>query len=207
MKESSQVKIIDVTHRDEYENYLYRCLAPMPFRKYKYRREYLEKAVPKGLHKKLLILEGQVVGTIEYVPAESSGYPIAGRKIIVMNCVWVLRKAKKRNFGRLLLQDMVKSAKGASGFATIALEEHWSPWFRKDQIERLGFKSIDSIEVTHKAKHKDQAFKIHLMWMPSTETAKPPSWNRQKILEGETFCMAHTLYRPQSWKGKILKAK
>lgn len=163
MKEPSQVKIIDITHRYEYEKHLYKCLAPMPFRKYRHRREYLEKAIPKGFHKKLLILNGEVVGAIEYAPADSSGYPIVGMNIVVMSCVWVLRKAKMHSFGRLLVEDMVKSVKDASSLATIALEEHWSPWFRKDQIEKLGFKSINSVEVTHKAKHKDHAFKIHLM--------------------------------------------
>jgi N-acetylglutamate synthase-like GNAT family acetyltransferase len=179
----------------------------MPFKKYRYRREYLEKAIPKGFHKKLLILKGEVVGTIEYAPAESSGYPIVGKNIIVMNCVWVLRKAKMHNFGRLLVEDMVKSVRDVSGFATMALENHWSPWFKKGQLEKLGFTSIDSIEVTHRAKHEDRVFEIHLMWMPLTETAKPPGWNKQKILEGETFCMAHPLYRPQIWKGRILEAK
>jgi len=26
-----------------------------------------------------------------------------------------------------------------------------------------------------------------------------------KILEGVTFCLAHPLYRPQTWKGNILE--
>jgi len=179
----------------------------MPFRKYKYRQEYLEKVIQKGFHKKLLISKREVIGQIEYAPAEVSGYPIIGDDVIVMNCIWVLRKAKGHNFGKMLLKNMKESEKDADGFATIALENHWSPWFIKWQMEKLGFKPLDSIKVTHKTKRKEQTFIIYLMWMPNKENAKPPTWDKQKLLEGETFCMAHPFYRPQSWKGNILEAK
>jgi ribosomal protein S18 acetylase RimI-like enzyme len=204
---ASQVKIVEGTRLNEYEKYLYKCLAPMPFRRYSRRRDYLEKATPKGFHKKFLLLGGTVVATIEYAPAKVSGYPISGDGIIVMNCVWVLRKAKGQNFGRLLVEEMIKSEKDAAGFATIALEKHWSGWFRKNQIEKLGFRPLDSIKVEHKTKHRGQAFSIYLMWMPILKNAKPPTLGKQKLLEGETFCLAHPLYRPQAWKGNVFETK
>jgi len=167
----------------------------------------LEKVISKGFHKKLLIFNGEVVGQIEYTPAEVCGYPISGDNVIVMNCIWVLRKTKGHNFGKLLLEDMITSEKVAAGFATVALENHWSKWFEKWRMEKLGFKPIDSIRVTHKMKHRGQPFNIYLMWMPTKEKAKPPTWNRQKLLEGITFCIAHPLYRLQTWKENILEAK
>jgi len=162
IKSVSQTKIIDIIEVSEYEKYVYRCLVG-PFRRYKKRQEYLEKAIPKGFHKKLLIFNGEIVGQIEYAPAEVSYYPIMHDNVIVMNCIWILRKAKGHNFGKLLLQHMIKSERDAAGFATIALENHWSPWFKKWQMEKLGFKPLDSIEVTHKTKHDGQVFTIHLM--------------------------------------------
>jgi hypothetical protein len=206
MVPSSQIKIVDITKNSEYKKYLHRCLVG-PFRPYRKRKEYLEKAIPKGFRKKLLLFNGDAVGTIEYAPSEASYYPVMVDKVIVMNCIWVLRKAKGHNFGRVLLGDMMKSEKDATGFVTIALENHWSPWFKKWQMEKLGFKPIDSLKVAHKMKHKGQAFSIYLMWMPTTENTKPPAWNKQKLLEGVTFCIAHPLYHPQTWKGNILEAK
>jgi hypothetical protein len=205
MKLDSRTKIVDITKKTDYEKYLYRCLAPMPFKRYATRQKYLQEAIPKGFRKKLLISNGEVVGTIEYAPAEASGYPIKGDNIIVMNCIWVLRKAKGHNFGKLLIRDMVKSEKNALGFAIIALENHWSPWFMKRRMEKLGFMSIDSIQVKHKIKHPEQGFAIHLMWIPMKENVKPPIINWQKLLDGETFCMAHPLYHPQRWEGHILE--
>ncbi|MGB8779194.1 MAG: hypothetical protein WCD81_00910 [Candidatus Bathyarchaeia archaeon] len=45
------------------------------------------------------------------------------------------------------------------------------------------------------------------MWIPTAERAKAPNWDKQELLQGETFCMAHPLCCPQKWKGKILEAK
>lgn len=199
---TSRIEILDITRNSKYEKYLYRCLAPIPFRKYRKRQEYLENATPKGFHKKLLILNGETVGQIEYAPAEACGYPIIGNSVITMNCIWVLRKAKGHNFGEQLLKNMMENEMNAPGFAAIALENHWSAWFEKWQMEKLGFKPIDSIKVTHKTKHEGQTFKIHLMWLPATKNAKPPAWNQQKLLEGVTFCLAHPLYHPQTSKQK-----
>lgn len=172
----------------------------MPYRKYRKRQEYLEKAIPNGFHKKLLIFDGAIVGQIEHAPAEASYYPIMGDSITVMNCIWVLRRAKGHNFGTRLLKDMIKSEKDAAGFATIALENHWSPWFKKWQMEKLGFKPLESISVTHKTKYKEKVFSKYLMWTPITEDARQPSWDRQKLLEGITACIAHPLYHPQTYK-------
>jgi len=163
MNENLETKILDITENDEYEKYLYKCLAPMPFRKYRKRHEYLKTAIPKGFHKKLLILDSEVVGQIEYAPADASYYPITGENVIIMNCIWVLRRAKGHNLGDQLMTDMMKSEEKAAGFAAIGLEGHWSGWLRKEHMEKLGFKSIDSLKVKHKLKHKGECFRIHLM--------------------------------------------
>lgn len=207
MNPHSEIEIIDITENSEYERYLYKCLVPMPFRKYMKRHEYLEAAIPKRFHKKLLVLNGQVVGQIEYAPAEACGYLITGNDTIVMNCIWVLRKAKGRSLGKQLLTDMMKSEKNAVGFATIGLENHWSPWFKKQQMEKLGFKSLDSVRVMHKTKHKGECFKIHLMSLPTTENANLPTWNKSKLLEGEDFCRTHPLYHPEKPKLKEIFEK
>lgn len=201
------VEIVDVAASKRYGQLLYRCLAPMPFRKYQRRREYLEAVVPRGFHKKVLFFNGEPVGQIEYAPSEAAGYPITGTDIIVMNCIWVLRKAKGHRFGTLLLREMMESERDASGFATIGLEDHWSPWLRKSQMEKLGFRSIDSIRVSHKTKHVGEPFTVHLMWLPRRSDAEPPTWDKNKLLEGEYFCIAHPIHHPQNYKPKdILQA-
>jgi hypothetical protein len=201
------VKIVDITRKSEFEKRVYRCLAPAPFRKYKNRREYLEKAVPMGFHKKLLTFNGDIVGTIEYSPAEVSGFPITGKDVVVMNCIWVLRRAKGHNFGKKLLRDMMNGEKSAAGFATVAFENHWSGWMKRDQMERLGFAAVDSLRMRHKTEHSDQCFTAFLMWLPKTRRACLPTWDKKKLLEGVTFCMGHPLYKPQRLKLKKIYEK
>jgi hypothetical protein len=198
----SEVEVVEVTGKERYERYLYKCLAPLPFRKYRKRREYLERAIPEGFRKKILFFRGLAVGQIEYAPAEVSGYPIVGDKVIVMHCIWVLRKAKGNKFGKLLMDIMMKDRINARGFATLALEKHRSPWLKKWQMEYLGFKPITSIQVIHKTKHPEEIFKIFLMWLPNRKGSQPPSWDEKLLLEGVHFCTAHPLYHPQSLKDK-----
>jgi len=197
-----EVKILDVTEGSEYQRWLYTCFA-MSFVKHEKRREYLVRAIPKGFHKKLLILNDEVVGQIEYVPAEASGFPIVGDNVIVMHCIWVLRKAKGHNLGKKLFHEMLENKRSASGFATLALENHWSPWMKRWQMEKLfGFKSIDSMEVRHRLKQMRECFEIHLMWLPNRSDSKPPRWDKTKLLEGVDFCLAHPLYHPAKTRQK-----
>ena len=201
-----RIEVVEITKDAKYSRYLYRCLTG-PFRKYARRSHYLSKAIPRGFHKKLLIAEGDVVGQIEYAPAYVSYYPIRGENIIVMHCIWILRRAGGHNLGKWLLKNMIQSEKSASGFATIALKNHWSPWFKKRQIEYLGFKSIRSMNVLYKTKHRSNIFTVYLMWMPNIEDACPPSWNQEKLLEGTIYCVAHPLYRPQTYKQRQILEK
>jgi len=118
------VHIVDAVEEGIYEKYLYNCLAPIPFRKYRKRRRYLKSAIPRGLRKKILFFKNVAVGQIEYAPAEASGYPILDGNVVILNCIWVLRKAKGYRFGKYLLNEMLRDYEDADGFAAIGLENH-----------------------------------------------------------------------------------
>lgn len=212
MNVNSTVEIVDVTENPRYEWFLYRCLFHVRVASYKKvfrskrdafygkRREYLQSAIPKGFRKKILFFKGDQVGTIEYAPADGSGLPIIGDNIIVMNCIWVHRGAQGHSFGKQLFRGMIENEKGASGFATIALENYWGPYFKKNEMESLGFKSVKSVRVRHKTKNRKRCFELHLMWLPVTERSKPPSWDESKLLEGVYFCKGHSLYHDRHLK-------
>ncbi|MEM2892970.1 MAG: hypothetical protein QW486_02340 [Candidatus Bathyarchaeia archaeon] len=194
---NSVLEIVDVIRNPGWERLLYRCLSPMPFRHYRKRGEYLAEAIPKGLKKYVLFVDGEAVGQVEYSPAEASAYPISGSDVWVLNCIWVLRRAGGRGFGRVLMRRVLESVGDARVIATIALEGHPSPWFKLRHMEYLGFKSIDSRRMRHRVKHPEACFKTHLMWMPLAEGAEPPSMNWKALLRGVDFCIAHPLYRSE----------
>lgn len=205
-------QIVDVTENPEYERFLYSCLFHSRKEKYerqfhsktqafiKQRHEYLQSAIQKGFHKKILFFRGEAVGTIEYSPPEGSGLPILGDHAIVMNCIWVQRRGRGHNFGKKLLDDMKKSEQGASGFVTIGLENYWGGYFKRSEIGSLGFNSIKSIRVRHKTKNRKRCFKLHLMWLPATKDAKLPIWDESRLLEGVYFCRGHSLFHNRHLK-------
>ena len=146
------------------------------------------------------------MGTIEFAPPEASYYPIQGTNILVLNCIWILSRAKGHGLGKILFEDMLQDNPDISGVATIALEGHWMPWFKIEQLEKFGFSSIDFMTVTHKRKNQDIPFKIHLMWFPLKKVIALPTWDKEKFLEGLLHCIFHPLYNPISFEEKnILK--
>lgn len=201
--DSRKIDIIDVTDDPGLERFLYRCilhskvdsLINAPYLKHRERSEYLRFAIPKGFRKKVLFLEGDHIGMIEYAPVEASGLPIVGKNIIVMNCIWVHRKARGLNLGKRLMKEMMETEKQVAGFATLALEDYWMIWMRKSEIEKLGFMSIESTRLKHKTYHIEKSFKMHLMWLPVTKNERRPAWDKSKLLEGVRFCPYHPIYR------------
>lgn len=193
-----ETKIVDVINTSGYEKYHYQCLTAITKKRFKKRTQYLVKAVPKGLRRDLLFINGDAVGMMEYAPVEAVAYPILGKKIWVINCIWVLRRAAGHKYGLTLVDRMKKIIKHADGIATIALEGHYSPWFKLHQIEYLGFKSIDSRKMRHKTKHREVYFGVHLMWMPLSSETELPTMDWEKIYKGIDFCIAHPLYRATS---------
>lgn len=103
---------------------------------------------------------------IEYGPPEAAGLSIMGENVVVMNCIWVQRRAQGRGFGEMLINTMKKSENHAAGFATIALEGYWMMWMQKWMMEKLGFQSINSMNLKHKNHKKGHCFTAHLMWLP-----------------------------------------
>ncbi len=202
MNLETSVKIVDITDKPKYKSLLVGCIfhrkrkIPLKalYKRRKARVEYLKSAIPKGFHMKILFNSGNHVGMIEYGPPEAAALPITGKKIIIMNCIWVHTRAQGNNFGKMLMADMIKSNKHAAGFATIALEKYWMAWMKKWMMEHLGFKSIKSIKLKHKTYKKERCFTARLMWLPNMKNATPPTLDEQKLLYGVDSCHGHPLY-------------
>lgn len=108
MSTNNSTRIIDITENESYSLYLQRCFVG-PCRNYKRREAYFTKVIPLGFKKKLLFFNNDRVGTIEYAPPEASYYPIQGKNILVLNCIWILRRAKGHGLGKVLFEDMLKN--------------------------------------------------------------------------------------------------
>lgn len=202
MDQSMQIKIVDITERAEYKKLLIGCIFHRKkevalkrlYERNSERVRYLKSTIPKGYRMKVLFWKGNPIGMVEYGPPKAAGLPIFGENIIVMNCIWIHRKAKGNNFGKLLITDMIESEKNAEGFATIGLENYWMNWVKKWMMEKLDFQSIDSVKLKHKTYKERRCFTVHLMWLSKTNRAKLPILDESRLLYGVDFCNSHPLY-------------
>jgi hypothetical protein len=173
--------VVDAVRSPGHEEHLYGCLPPFTrSRRYRKRLRYVEEAAPRGLRKMVVLSGGDAVGQIEYAPAAASAYPVIDADVWVMNCVWVLSRAKGHGLGKELVRGMLDAIGEASGVATIGLSGHWSPWLRRGHMEHLGFTSAETRLMRHRVKRPETSFEVHLMWMPIEIGAHHPrmDWDR-----------------------------
>ncbi len=202
MTHSETTKIIDITNKPKYKRLLIGCIFHVRKQaslrvlceRHDGRVAYLNAAVSKGYHMEVLFKGKDPVGMIEYGPPEAAGLPVSGKNIIVMNCIWVHRRAQGRKYGKLLIEEMIDSESHAAGFATIALEDYWMHWMQKWMMEKLGFRSVRSLRLKHRKYKKDRCFVLHLMWLPRSGRSTLPTWNEVELLHGVDFCPSHPLY-------------
>ena len=95
-----------------------------------------------------LLADGLVVGLLEYVPVETTWYPVDGDGYSFVDCLWVMPGYTGRGIGRELLTVVIREARRvAGGVATLAWRgvnpaASWSympaPFFRKHGFEVVG---------------------------------------------------------------------
>jgi GNAT superfamily N-acetyltransferase/predicted Rdx family selenoprotein len=125
------------------------------------KRQWLESNLPDKAGAKLAYHEGQLAGMLEYSLIEHSPFPIAGKDLLHINCIWVLPSFHKKGLGAELLKSIIREAesRGKRGISVLAYN---SPFF------------MPSSFFLHKGFHSLQVRDLQeLMWM-ELETCKPP---------------------------------
>ena len=138
-------KIVDVneTNLDEYGLL---CLKSKKNSEgYKNKLEWIRERYKEGLRLKLLLVnEGPKRGLtsrgfIEYIPGEYAWRGIDARGYMVIHCIWVVGKNKKKGYGTKLLEECYKDAKGMKGVAVVTSDNGWLPrnkLFIKNRFEK-----------------------------------------------------------------------
>lgn len=87
-----------------------------------------------------------VVGLIEYMPIEKTIFPVKGKNLAFIHCIWVIPPYWKKGVAKALMDNFLKSTSHLSGSAVIAFEgESWwgffdymPTWF----FAKFGFKEV-----------------------------------------------------------------
>jgi GNAT superfamily N-acetyltransferase len=106
---------------------------------------WLKERFSEGLKIDIVYEDGRSVGFIEYTPGESAWRTVRAPGYIVIHCLWVVGRAKKKGYGSQLLRGCLAHAraKGASGVAMVTSSR---PWLAGSQLLlKHGFEQVDEV--------------------------------------------------------------
>jgi GNAT superfamily N-acetyltransferase len=106
---------------------------------------WLKERFSEGLKIDVVYEDGRSVGFIEYTPGESAWRTIRAPGYIVIHCLWVVGRAKKKGHGSQLLRGCLAHARemGSSGVAMVTSSR---PWLAGSQLLlKHGFEPIDEV--------------------------------------------------------------
>jgi GNAT superfamily N-acetyltransferase len=81
----------------------------------------------RGLGIEIVYDEGRSVGFVEYVPGESAWRAVHAPEYLVIHCIWVVGRAKKKGYGSALLARVEARARemGCAGVAAVTSSGVW----------------------------------------------------------------------------------
>jgi hypothetical protein len=112
---------------------------------FKLKSEWLAKRISEGFKLKLLKVDNETVGFIEYVPGEFAWRPISAKDYMFIHCLWVYPKKnlKKGYASQLINHCIVETRKaGFGGVCVISSEGSWMSG--KELFLKNSFALIDS---------------------------------------------------------------
>lgn len=94
---------------------------------YRQKLDWVEQRLSEGLQIKILYENGRSVGFIEYVPGEFTWRAVNAAGYLVIHCLWVVGRAKKKGYGSRLVNICVDDARkmGKHGVAMVTSRRNW----------------------------------------------------------------------------------
>ena len=118
---------------------------------YQNKLTWIKNRFNEGLKYKLLIVKenGKETsrGMIEYIPGEYNWRGIQADGWMVIHCLWVVGKHKKKGYGRRLIQFALDDAKEAGMYGVVGMTADKGGWLPKRNLyQNLGFELVDQME-------------------------------------------------------------
>ncbi|TKJ26111.1 MAG: GNAT family N-acetyltransferase [Promethearchaeota archaeon Loki_b31] len=144
-------KIIDINEENIDELELFCKKTKKKLVGYQNKVKWIKERFKEGLKYKLLIVkEGNKEtsrGMIEYIPGEYNWRGIQANGWMVIHCLWVVGKHKKKGYGSNLLQESIKDAKKAGMHGVVGMSADKGGWLPKTKIYlNNGFEKVDEIK-------------------------------------------------------------
>ena len=145
------VKIIDINENNIDDSELFCKKTKKKLAGYQNKLKWMKKRFKEGLKYKLLVVnEGNKEtsrGMIEYIPGEYNWRGIKAEGWMVIHCLWVVGKHKKKGYGSQLIDFAIKDAKEAGMHGVVGMTAEKGGWLPKRNLyEKLGFELVDEME-------------------------------------------------------------
>jgi GNAT superfamily N-acetyltransferase len=115
---------------------------------YQRKLRWLEDRFAEGMRIKMILEGDRPVGFIEYLPGSCTWRAVRAKGYMVIHCLWVVGKWKKKGYGRRLVDACVRDAR-KQGMAGVAMVTSSSTWLAgNDLLLRRGFEPVDQAPPT-----------------------------------------------------------
>ncbi len=137
------LELLDVTESNVDEAGFFCAMSKPDLPGYQEKLAWLKARFREGLKLKIITRGGR--GFIEYIPGEYAWRAIQAPRFMVVHCLWVVGKAKKRGLGAALIDACVQDARAAGmrGVAALAARGRLG-LVDTDFFLRLGFQVVDT---------------------------------------------------------------
>jgi GNAT superfamily N-acetyltransferase len=149
--DQSEYKIVDVNARNVDSVGAFCLQSKKNTEGYKAKIEWMKQRFEEGLRYKVLYVNEGVKkgfrarGFVEYMPGEFAWRGIVAKDYMVVHCVWVVGRNKRKGYGSKLLQLCLDDAKaeGLKGVAVVSSDKTWLP--KKGVFVKNAFEVADVV--------------------------------------------------------------
>jgi GNAT superfamily N-acetyltransferase len=142
MSDKFEIVTVDGTNVEELGFFCYKSKPDSDG--YRNKLNWLKERFDEGMVIKIVYENGRSVGFIEYIPAEWSWRVVEAPGYLVIHCLWVVGKCKKKGYGSRLLNECVEDARrtGKHGVVMVSSKGNWVA--NEKVFAKSGFEMVDS---------------------------------------------------------------
>jgi GNAT superfamily N-acetyltransferase len=139
--EHVEIVAVDAANVDEYGFFCYKSKPKSAG--YAQKLSWLRERLAEGMRIQILHEGKRSVGFIEYMPGESAWRAVDAAGYMLIHCIWVVGRAKKKGYGTRLLETCIEDARQASahGVAMVTTSRVWLA--DKKLLVKAGFEVVD----------------------------------------------------------------
>ncbi len=141
MSNNVEIITVDATNIDEHGFFCYKSKPKAEG--YQRKLAWLKARFAEGLVIKIVYDDGRSVGFIEYIPGEYAWRPIRAAGYMVIHCIWVVGRAKKKGYGSRLLAECVEDARRQQKYGVVMMTRKGGHMAGKKLFLKNGFVEVD----------------------------------------------------------------